>query len=234
MLGHIPIPVGPNMQGMVFLGFPYAGVDFYRELEDFNNQEWWSSHADIYRESVRAPFEALLDELADEFGRPKIFRPNRDLRFTPDKSPYKTHQGAIVVTDNGGIYYLHLDADGLFAGGGSYHMSPDQLARYRKAVSDAKSGQALEDIVEGLRAHTYEIAGDQLRGRPRGVDADAPRLDLLRMKSLHAMELYGTPRWLSTPEVKEHVRRTWHTVGPLVSWLDTHVGRPHEVTGGHT
>lgn len=210
---------------MRFHGFPYEGVDFYRDLEDFNNKEWWVSHSQTYRSAVREPFEALLAELAPEFGTPKIFRPHRDLRFTPDRSPYKTHQGAMVGTEQGFAWYVHLDGDGLLAGGGAYHFLPDQLARYRASVLSDTAGVDLASIVADLRSGGFDVSGEQMRTRPRGVPADHERIDLLRLKSLHAQRGFGTPVWLSTPQSLDHIRATWEAIRPLNQWLDQHVGR---------
>src|SRR5260370_37877025 len=88
----------------------------------------------------------LTEELAAEFGEPKIFRPYRDVRFSSDKSPYKTHIAA-VIGDTG---YIQLSAEGLGAGAGMWEMNSDQLARYREACADDDSGAALEQITAGL------------------------------------------------------------------------------------
>jgi uncharacterized protein (DUF2461 family) len=84
------------MTAPAFPGWPAAAVEFYRGLEADNSRAYWISRKDVYEESVRAPMEALLHELADEFGEGKIFRPNRDIRFSADKSPYKTAIGALL------------------------------------------------------------------------------------------------------------------------------------------
>ena len=73
-----------------FEGIPSAAFRFYEELEENNNREWWLEHKDIYDAAVKEPLAALLSELEPEFGPAKIFRPNRDIRFSQDKSPYKT------------------------------------------------------------------------------------------------------------------------------------------------
>ena len=79
---------------MTFSGWPEEAVDFYDGLEEDNSRTYWLDHKPIYDQAVKAPMEALLAELADEFGEGKIFRPYKDVRFSKDKTPYKDHQGA--------------------------------------------------------------------------------------------------------------------------------------------
>ncbi len=115
---------------MAFKGWPVSAVEFYEGLEADNSKVYWTEHKAVYERDVKGPMEALLTELADEFGEGRIFRPYRDVRFSPDKSPYKTAMGATV-----GDGYVQVSADGLMAASGMYHMMPDQLDRYRKAVA---------------------------------------------------------------------------------------------------
>ena len=90
--------------------------------------------------------EELLQDVAEEYGEAKLFRPNRDTRFSKDKTPYKTNTAAVIFGDGGGSVYLSLSAEGLHVGGGGYHLDRDQLARYRAAVDADRSGKELEAI----------------------------------------------------------------------------------------
>src|SRR4051794_25965230 len=85
---------GHRGAGMTFTGFPDEGLVFYEGLEADNSKTYWTQHKADWETYVRGPFQALLDELAPEYGVAKIFRPYRDVRFSADKTPYKTHQGA--------------------------------------------------------------------------------------------------------------------------------------------
>jgi uncharacterized protein (DUF2461 family) len=76
-----------------FTGIPAAALDFYDDLEQDNSKTFWTAHKAIYDEAVRAPMEALAADLAKDYGEGKLFRPYRDVRFSKDKTPYKTHQG---------------------------------------------------------------------------------------------------------------------------------------------
>src|SRR5688500_3890399 len=135
-----------------FDGIPAAAAGFYAELEQNNNREWWLAHAAVYQESVKGPLQALLAQLEPRFGPAKIFRPNRDIRFSQDKSPYKTAQGAFASYQEGVGYYLHLAADGLLVGGGYHSHSPAQLGRYRNAVDASGTGESLQQIVGAIQS----------------------------------------------------------------------------------
>lgn len=208
---------------MGFTGFPDEAFIFYEGLEADNSKAYFTRHKHLYDDAVRAPMLALTDSLAEEFGTAQLFRPYRDVRFAKDKSPYKTHQGAFVDVMPGIGLYVEISAAGLFVAGGIYTQAADQVARYRAAVEEDISGKALETIVTQLRADGYEINGDRLKTRPRGVPDDHPRLDLLRHRSLYAGTRAEPELWVHTPEVRERVRASWHAFGPLVDWLAAHV-----------
>ena len=122
-----------------FDGFGEGAVEFYDGLAVDNSKAYWTDQREVYETHIRAPMQALLAELEPEFGPGKIFRPYRDVRFSTDKTPYKTHCGATV-----GPFYLQIGADGLMAAGGYYQMTPDQVARFRTAVADDRRGDDLE------------------------------------------------------------------------------------------
>jgi uncharacterized protein (TIGR02453 family) len=207
-----------------FSGFPPGALSFYAELEDVNSRDWWLDHKDVYERDVREPMLALLDGLEDEFGPATLFRPNRDVRFSRDKSPYKTHQGALVGSGTVLGHYVQVSADGLRAGGGFRAVSPAQTARFRAAVHAPSSGLELETILDALRAEDFELMGEQVRTTPRGYAADHPRIATLRHKELMVSRDFGAPPWLSTARTLTEVRDAWRSVRPLMAWLEEHVG----------
>ena len=207
-----------------FAGFPAWGVSFYESLELNNTKEYWAEHKAQWEQQVRDPMRALMAELEPEFGPAKVFRPNRDIRFSPDKSPYKTYQGAIAGPSAGVGYYVQLDGEGLTLGGGFHAHSPAQTDRYRAAVDAARSGEALEQITKTLAAQGYSLEGDALKTRPKGFDADHPRLDLLRRKEMMAIRRVGEPAWLATPDALDEVRDAWTQIRSLNEWIVEHVG----------
>src|SRR5438270_6505775 len=117
---------------MVFAGIPTAALDFYEDLEADNSKAFWTVHKSIYDDQVKAPLDALAHALEPEFGAPKFFRPYRDVRFSKDKTPYKTHQG---VWFGESARYLHVSAAGLFLAAGYWDTSSSQVDRLRRAVA---------------------------------------------------------------------------------------------------
>lgn len=208
---------------MAFTGFPDEAFMFYEGLEADNSKTYFARHKDLYEEAVRAPMQALADELEPEFGAVRLFRPYRDVRFSKDKSPYKTHQGAFAGRMPGIGYYVEVNADGLFVAGGVYSTASDQVARYRAAVDEDISGKPLAALAERLEAAGYELMGDRLKTRPKGFGDDHPRIGLLRHRTLYAGVRWEPEPWVHTSEVRGRVERAWRAFGPLVEWLCTHV-----------
>jgi uncharacterized protein (TIGR02453 family) len=205
-------------------GIPLDAVEFYRALAASNTREWWAAHKERYAASVREPMAHLGDVLTDEFGEPRLFRPHRDVRFSKDKRPYKDHQGLFVPTSARMGWYVQVGADGLRTAGGFYACESDQLARYRASVSDDVAGARLTAIVDALSDSGFEIGGDLLATRPRGIPAGHPRLELLRHRTLTASRDHGVPPWLEADEAADRVRRDWAAMRPLIEWCDQYVG----------
>jgi len=211
---------------MAFAGWPEQALDFFDGLEADNTKSYWLAHKDVYDSCVLAPMAELLAELEPEYGETKIYRPYRDVRFSKDKSPYKTAIGAHV-----GEGYLQLSAAGLAAGCGMYMMSADQLDRYRSAVAADGSGSALEHVIAGLAKQDIDVQGrDSLKTAPRGYPSDHPRVELLRHKGLVAWRQWPVEPWLGTPVAKTAVSGFLVASRPLSDWLTHHVG-PSEQPG---
>lgn len=205
-----------------FQGIPPGAFAFYAELEDNNNREWWLEHKDSYISLVRDPLTALLAELEPRFGPAKIFRPNRDVRFSQDKSPYKTAQGAFASAQEGVGYYLQVSADGLLVGGGYHSHTPAQLARFRNSVDASGTGESLRQIVDGVATAGFAVEGEKLKTVPRGYDRDHPRAELLKHKSLSAGVGLGQPGWAATPAAVQEIAERWDKLRPLVEWVGRH------------
>ncbi len=164
--------------------------------------------------------EELLEELAPEWGKGRVFRPYRDIRFSADKSPYKTNIAATV-----GDGYVSLNADGLRAGSGMYEMTREQLERYREAVTNDRRGKELVGLVEAARAAGLEVtAHDVLKTAPRGYPKDHPRLELLRHKGLITWREWPAGAWLGTRRAMDRVVEFFRLSKPLNDWLRAHVG----------
>jgi len=206
---------------MAFRGWPNEALDFYEGLEADNSKTYWTAHKSVYEEKVLAPMTALLAELEPEFGGGRIFRPYRDVRFSADKSPYKTAIGATL--EHGG--YVQLSAKGLAAGAGMYQMGPAELDKYRRAVADDHSGERLRRLVDALRTRKIDVVGHEtLKTVPRGYDRDHPRADLLRHKGLVSWQEWPAGAWLGRASAKTRVVEFLRASRPLMTWLSDHVG----------
>jgi uncharacterized protein (TIGR02453 family) len=204
---------------VTFRGFGDGAVEFYDGLLADNSKAYWTDQRAVYEADVRAPMQALLAALEPEFGPGKIFRPYRDVRFSHDKTPYKTHCGATV-----GPFYVQVGSDGLMVAGGYYRMASDQVARYRAAVDDERRGVDLQMRLAALRAEELTVAGETLKTRPRGYDADHPRIELLKHKGLYAWRGWEPDDVLHEAGAQERVATTWRALRPLAEWLADHVG----------
>ena len=161
----------------MFDGFRPAVFEWFAGLERDNSREYFTATRDLYEAEVRGGLEAMFDELTREFsGDVKVFRQHRDLRFTPDKRPYKDRTYGVL-----GRYYAALSSRGIYAGTGYYRVARDQLERYRAAVASDDSGPRLE---AALATAGLEVAGLSLKTAPRGYPKDHPRIELLRRKQL--------------------------------------------------
>ncbi|WP_406266167.1 DUF2461 domain-containing protein [Nocardia sp. NBC_00881] len=207
-----------------FAGFPLASLDFYEDLEADNSKAFWIAHKDTYARAVKEPMTALIAELESGFGAGKIFRPYRDVRFSKDKSPYKTAQGAVVGAAQNVGWYVQIGAAGLYVGGGFYQGSPAQLTLLRATIDDDVRGPELAAILAKLTKAGFTVGGEKLKTTPKGYGADHPRIDLLRHKSLTCGKEFGAPAWLDTPRAAEEIRTAWETTRPLIEWLAAVVG----------
>jgi uncharacterized protein (TIGR02453 family) len=206
---------------MAFRGWPVEALEFFEGLEAENTKAYWERNKDVYQDVVRAPMEELLAELEPEWGPGRIFRPYPDVRFSKDKSPYKTAIGANI----GGSGYVQLDARGLGAGSGMWEMAPDQLERYRAAVDRDRSGKALAEVVARVRSEGIDVTGhDELKTAPRGYAKDHPRVDLLRYKGLIAWQEWPAAAWLGTKRAKDRVVGFLERSRPVAEWLQHNVG----------
>jgi uncharacterized protein (TIGR02453 family) len=206
---------------VAFAGWRDEAIEFFEGLEAENTKAFWESHKPVYQSEVLAPMQALLADLAPEFGTAKLFRPYRDTRFSADKSPYKTTIAALV--GRGG--YLQFSADGLGAAVGTFHMAADQLDRYRRSVDSDVAGRDLEKIVARLARDCSSLIGhDVLKTAPRGFPKDHPRIDLLRRKGVAVWHEFAPSDWLASPGAPKVVAAFYRSAAPLRAWLDTHVG----------
>src|SRR5688572_2999506 len=131
--------------GEGFTGFPRAATEFFRDLARNNHRDWFQAHKEVYEQACREPLKALITEL-DPMGAVHLSRINRDMRFSRDGAPYKTH-----IAGGAGRNYINLSAAGLWIGTGMYRPEPAVLQKLRSAIAADTSGRELTKIVGTLR-----------------------------------------------------------------------------------
>ena len=210
------------------IAFSDRAFNFYAGLMTDNSRAYWEANRATYEAAVREPMAALLDRLAPTFGDGvKLFRPHRDVRFSADKSPYKTAHGAAHRLP-GVVHYLHLDASGLMVACGNYVMEPDELDRYRQAVAADFSGVELSEILAALgRRRSLRVGpggAEPLKTAPRGFPRDHPRVDLLRQKGIIATRTRPPSELDNGGRVRRFVVETFEVCADLTDWLRRYVG----------
>lgn len=171
--------------------------DFLTALERNNNREWFNAHRDAY-ESARDKVLVITEILISEVRKidpeiplmdPKdaLFRIYRDIRFSPDKRPYKTHFGSFIskggFKSNWAGYYFHVQPGECYLGGGIWMPPKDVLKALRTAIYDHP--EEMRAILEepGFKKYFTDFDGEKLKKAPAGFPADFPHIDLLRTKS---------------------------------------------------
>jgi uncharacterized protein (TIGR02453 family) len=201
-----------------FTGIPREAAEFFRQLARNNNREWFQAHKDVYERACREPLKALIAEL-DPMGAAHISRINRDMRFSRDGAPYKTHIAAGVRRN-----YINLSSEGLWIGTGMYRPEPAVLQKFRQAIDADKPGRELARIVSVLRKQGYNVdTHEALNSVPRGFAADHPRIDLLRMKDIFAGKMIEPGPVLASRKALAAVKKVIADVHPLGEWLARHV-----------
>ncbi len=187
-----------------FPGFRQEALQFLADLAEHNERAWFQPRKADYERLIKQPFEALCVALAERFEARRLplladparspFRIYRDVRFSKDKAPYKTAQGAqfpwTEESPGGGRTrigvggYFHFEPGSIFVGGGIWHPEPSFLQAFREHVAGDADAllAALDD--DGFRATFGSVSGDRLTRTPRGFPADHPLSELLRLKDV--------------------------------------------------
>lgn len=213
-----------------------ATLRFLTDLKANNNKPWFDANRPFY-EAARADFLAFLTPVIDELGRldpaiaganlqPRacIFRINRDVRFSTDKSPYKIHFGAWFHAGgkhtNSAGYYLHVQPGGAFVAGGLYMPEPKVLAALRQEID--YNLPAFEALLNhpGFTAHFTGLSReDALQRPPKGYEASNPAVEYLKLKSFTAS--HPLPDALLTgPALLGEVMGAFRGLQPLVGFMN--------------
>src|SRR5215813_8297396 len=222
-----------------FAGFPRDAIQFWHELAAEMSREWFAANKERYETAWVQPMTALLEGAAaklapvyrpKKLGAPRIMRIQRDIRFSKDKSPYKTWIGAAIPigagkpTEGPVALYLHFGAEEEYVGCGQYVFMDSTLARWRRAVA-GKPGAEIAKIVAALKKAGFSLSAYETLSRvPRELAADHPRADLLRMKGLVA-GFPSIPRGLiHKPAFLDWVVARAKTASPLARWIVRNLG----------
>ena len=226
---------------MEFSGFGPGTTTFLADIATRQDRAWFAENRARYEREVLDKERAFVDAVGTAFasvdGRVQavpavdrsIFRIFRDVRFSRDKSPYKTHADMrFWVGDDfkrGPSYYVRIVADGVVVGGGAHQLQPDQITRLRSAIVASASGEGLERILGELGSAGYEVGEATLARVPSGFSADSPRAELLRYTMVHALRRVSPepPEFASAAFVGWCMEQ-FVAVKPLVDWLAETIG----------
>ncbi len=230
----------PGEPAPIFEGFSKATFAFLHGLKKHNNKAWFEAHRDEYERQLRGPSKALAYAMGAFFREHKmpiignaktsLFRINRDIRFSKDKSPYKTHVGLsfpleATKKEEWCGYYLGFEPEksgkgvSVFAGGGIYMPMPPHLKRIRAMI--AARHKELENILKTpsfKKLYPEGLTGESLLRIPHGYDEDHPAAKYLKMKSF----LFGCDLKegdLLKEDLPEALGKKFKAALPLVEFL---------------
>lgn len=229
-----------------FTGFRPAALGFLRSLTRNNDRDWFAKHRDTYEAELRAPLAALVEEMDVRFadmapeiiGDPKrsLFRIHRDVRFSSDKSPYKTNvaawfhhvdagRGVGTAAPHGGAgFYFHVEAERASIGGGIWMPPRPTLRRIREVIDDDPRPlmKILRDAT--VRRKFGGLAEENMLTRmPRGYVEDHPAAALLRHQS-YTLGRELTQKEVLSAKLPDLLAREYEQLLPLVRWLNGALG----------
>lgn len=222
---------------MAFTGFSKDTIAFLRELEKNNTKVFFDANKERFEKVWLSPAKELVLAVGPRLQRlapsiefePRVggslMRMNRDVRFSKDKSPYKTHldlffwEGESKGWELPGFFF-RLTSKQLMCGAGIHMLEKEALGSFRAAVADDASGGSLAKIVAKLRKTESVVVGEEAYKKvPKGFDPAHPRAELLRFGSLWAAVETPVPAELTSPAFAELVVSRFKTVSPLRAWL---------------
>jgi len=220
--------------GASFQGFPKEGLQFLKALERNNDREWFDAHKATYTEVVKPAVEALLASVGAGMMKfapayvtePKkaIYRIYRDTRFSHDKTPYKTHVGALFYRADLGkneasAFYVEISAKHVGLAGGCYMPDADRLRLIRAHIAEHYERFAKMLKGKALAAAMGDLLGEKLSRPPKGFCADHPGIELLKGKQWYYWRELPAETAVSAAVVKEIVSR-FQLMLPVVEFLN--------------
>lgn len=214
--------------------FPPGATRFLRSLKRHNDREWFRSHRALYDECIDAPMNAMIERLAFDFrsflpdliASPRVsrYRIYRDTRFSGDKSPLKTHVGAVFPSRHlprheGPALYFEIGATWVYAGGGIYMPQPETVQLLREHISENHRRLARILAARPFKRMFGELSGDKLARMPRGFPVDHPAGELLKFRQILAGREWPATMACS-PKFYSELLKTFRTVAPLINFLN--------------
>ncbi|MEE8045002.1 MAG: DUF2461 domain-containing protein [Thermodesulfobacteriota bacterium] len=224
-----------------FHGFTKATFKFFKDLEKSNTKKWFEENRKIYEKNVLEPAQEFVMEMGERLKSisPKIvaipktdksiFRIYRDMRFSKDKTPYKTHLGIFFwegpkkKLGNPG-YYLQLDKSSILIAGGLYSLPNDIVKTYRDAISDSKKGKEIAKILKKITKNpSYQLGGMHYKRVPRGYDSENPNVDLLLHNGLYIYYEGPIPKEVYSRDFLDYSFGIFKDMLPLHNWLKDNI-----------
>ena len=230
-------------QSNMFPGFPPEAVKFLRGLEKNNRREWFQPRKEIFESKVKAPMIELVEAInaqlpafaPEHINDPKhsVYRIYRDTRFSPDKTPYKTHIAAIFPRRGMGKhssagFYVHLSTKSFGIAAGAYMPGPEELFAIRSWI--AENHEALRKAARGPERLMGKLHGDSLTRVPKGFHPEHPASDLIRMKSwLYWVEL--DTKVAESPKLLSEIMKRFRAVAPVIEMLNAGLAKKRSASG---
>lgn len=200
-------------------------LDYINNLQENNNREWFLDNKKIFEEAKSTAttlFNAVYEELksTDDLEPLKIYRIYRDVRFSLDKTPYKTHFSMYIgrlQPDFRGGYYLHIEPGKSFIGIGFFDPNKEDLLRIRKEI---ELDDELETILNSKNIKTTfgTLEGDEVKTAPKGFDKNHERIALLKKKQFLLMHKF-TDKEVLSPDFYKEAANVFKKAKPFVDYM---------------
>ena len=221
-----------------FDGFPKEGIKFLKQLKKNNNRDWFNKHKSEYEDFLKLPLQSFISSVKAPMAKvapeievnPKrsIFRIYRDIRFSKNKAPYKTHVAAVFHLkgnwQNSAGYYVHVEPGIIYVGGGMYMPDSSQLKKIRHAVADNP-----KEFLSIVTSDTFEkkfkkLEGEKLSRMPLGFPKDHMMGEWLKFKSFYT-GVEWDEKECHTMKFLDKVLVVYKDLLPLIRFLNEALGK---------
>lgn len=226
-----------------FAGFSRETPVFFAELAKNNTKLWFDEHRPDFQAYVMTPAQLFVeamgarlnttapDIIADPHVNRSLFRLNRDVRFSNDKSPYKTHlafwfwEGGRPRMENSGFYF-HIEPDSIMTGSGLYFFPKPLLAAYRQAVVHPVYGPQLVEAIKAVKSKPgYDVWGKHYKKVPAGFDPKHENSELLLYDGMTAFLEEPIPAELFSAKIIDYVYERFAHMAPIERWVADMIAR---------